>query len=180
MLRCQPDLVPAKYVSSPASVGIGISDSGWDRPSEVSALVSLVVCSLTPLRICTMDHAQRSHRGGVRRDSFNARVKEVTRTFGLISVVTSGMVESYNGPVGAVVWGEDMMHHATLMAHGGGVGWRSVQTPPPQMLTSPSTWSPSENGRDSTSDVDVVVDLAWARMSWVDPLFTLSDRKLCP
>ncbi|RRT36775.1 hypothetical protein B296_00046529 [Ensete ventricosum] len=88
------------------------------------------------------------------KGDFILTIEEVTRTFGLISVVTSGMVESYNGPVGAVVWGEDMMHHATLMAHGGGVGWRSVQTPPPQMLTSPSTWSPSENGRDSTSDVD--------------------------
>ncbi|RRT44262.1 hypothetical protein B296_00044343 [Ensete ventricosum] len=60
--------------------------------------------------------------------------EEVARTFGLTSVVTSGMTESYSGLVGVVVWGEDMVHHATLMARGGGVGWRSVWTPPPRML----------------------------------------------
>ncbi|RRT70145.1 hypothetical protein B296_00023226 [Ensete ventricosum] len=38
--------------------------------------------------------------------------------------------------------GEDMMRHATLMAHGRGVRWRSVWTPPPRMMTSSSTWLP--------------------------------------
>ncbi|RWW79299.1 hypothetical protein BHE74_00012432 [Ensete ventricosum] len=35
------------------------------------------------------------------------------------------MVESYDGFVGAMVWGEDMVHHVALMMRGGGVGWRS-------------------------------------------------------
>ncbi|RRT55756.1 hypothetical protein B296_00033417 [Ensete ventricosum] len=35
--------------------------------------------------------------------------EEVARTFGLTSAVTSSMVESYGGLVGAVVWGEDMV-----------------------------------------------------------------------
>ncbi|RZR77415.1 hypothetical protein BHM03_00002481 [Ensete ventricosum] len=51
------------------------------------------------------------------------------------------------------------------------------RTPPPRILTSPSTWSPSWNGHDSTSDADVAVDLARARVSWVGPLFTLSPTK---
>ncbi|RZR98854.1 hypothetical protein BHM03_00028300 [Ensete ventricosum] len=59
----------------------------------------------------------------------------VARTFGLTPAVTSGMAELYDGPVGAVVWGEDMVRHAALMARGGGVGWRSIRTPPPRMLT---------------------------------------------
>ncbi|RZS17396.1 hypothetical protein BHM03_00049533, partial [Ensete ventricosum] len=54
--------------------------------------------------------------------------------FNLTPVVTSCMVESYDGPVGAVIWGEDMMHHAALMARGRGVRWRSVWTPPPRMM----------------------------------------------
>ncbi|RRT54493.1 hypothetical protein B296_00047162 [Ensete ventricosum] len=45
---------------------------------------------------------------------------EVAHTFGLTSVVTSGMAKSYDGPI--VVWGEDMMRHATFMTCGGGVG----------------------------------------------------------
>ncbi|RWW87051.1 hypothetical protein BHE74_00004139 [Ensete ventricosum] len=32
------------------------------------------------------------------------------------------MVELYGGPIGAVVWGEDMVRHAAFMARGGGVG----------------------------------------------------------
>ncbi|RRT65839.1 hypothetical protein B296_00028228, partial [Ensete ventricosum] len=60
--------------------------------------------------------------------------EEVARTFSLTPTVTSGMGESYDEPIGAVVWGEDMVHHAVLMARGGGVRWRSVQTPPPQMV----------------------------------------------
>ncbi|RWW24705.1 hypothetical protein GW17_00010997 [Ensete ventricosum] len=70
------------------------------------------------------------------------------------------MAESYDG---IVVWGKDMVRHAALMARGGGVEWSSVRIPPTRMLMSSSTWSPSGNGRDSTSYVDVVVDLAWAR-----------------
>ncbi|RRT77788.1 hypothetical protein B296_00024675 [Ensete ventricosum] len=70
------------------------------------------------------------------------------------------MAESYDG---TVVWGKDMVRHAALMARGGGVEWSSVRIPPTRMLMSSSTWSPSGNGRDSTSYVDVVVDLAWAR-----------------
>ncbi|RWW42556.1 hypothetical protein BHE74_00051893 [Ensete ventricosum] len=68
--------------------------------------------------------------------------EKVARTFGLTPAVTSAMAESYDGPVGVVVWGEDMVRHAALMARGGGVGWRSVRTPPPRMLTSLSTWPP--------------------------------------
>ncbi|RWW69169.1 hypothetical protein BHE74_00023252 [Ensete ventricosum] len=37
---CRPDLVPAEYANSPTSVGIKISDFGWDHPSEDSALAS--------------------------------------------------------------------------------------------------------------------------------------------
>ncbi|RWW08966.1 hypothetical protein GW17_00027570 [Ensete ventricosum] len=50
------------------------------------------------------------------------------------------MTEPYGGPVGAMEWGEDMVPHAALMTRGGGVGWRSVQSPPSQTLTWPSTW----------------------------------------
>ncbi|RWW09993.1 hypothetical protein GW17_00026485 [Ensete ventricosum] len=74
----------------------------------------------------------------------------------------------------SVVWGEDMVHYAVLMARRGGVEWHNVWTPPPWMLTSSSTWLPSMNGCDSTSDADVAVDLARARRSWDGPLFTLS------
>ncbi|RWW62007.1 hypothetical protein BHE74_00030890 [Ensete ventricosum] len=49
--------------------------------------------------------------------------EEVVRTLGLTSVVTSGMVESYGGAVGVVVWGKDMVRHATLIVHEGGVEW---------------------------------------------------------
>ncbi|RZS04348.1 hypothetical protein BHM03_00034689 [Ensete ventricosum] len=56
------------------------------------------------------------------------------------------MAESYGEPVGAMVWGENMMSHATLMARGEGVWWRSVRTPPPRMLT----WS---SGRGKRSRV---------------------------
>ncbi|RWW63266.1 hypothetical protein BHE74_00029566 [Ensete ventricosum] len=46
--------------------------------------------------------------------------------------------------------GENMMPHATLMARGEGVWWRSVRTPPPRMLTS---------RRDPSDDkVSLVVD----------------------
>ncbi|RWV92940.1 hypothetical protein GW17_00044640, partial [Ensete ventricosum] len=61
--------------------------------------------------------------------------EEVARTFGFTPAVTSLMAELYGELVGAVVWGEDMMCHATLMACGGGVGWHSVWTPRPRMLT---------------------------------------------
>ncbi|RWW63078.1 hypothetical protein BHE74_00029785 [Ensete ventricosum] len=53
----------------------------------------------------------------------------------LTSVVTSGIAESYSGTVGVVVWGEDMVRHAALMASGGRVRWCSVRTRPPRMLT---------------------------------------------
>ncbi|RZS14647.1 hypothetical protein BHM03_00046373 [Ensete ventricosum] len=48
-------------------------------------------------------------------------------------------------------------------------GWRVVQIPPPQMLT----WSSSAR-HDSTLDVDVVVNLSLAWVSWVSPLFALA------
>ncbi|RZS12147.1 hypothetical protein BHM03_00043545 [Ensete ventricosum] len=62
--------------------------------------------------------------------------EEVARTFGFTPAVTSLMAELYGELVGAVVWGEDMMCHAALMACGGGVGWHSVWTLRPRMLTS--------------------------------------------
>ncbi|RWW67253.1 hypothetical protein BHE74_00025313 [Ensete ventricosum] len=83
------------------------------------------------------------------------------------------MAESYGGPVGVVVWGEDMVHHVTLMVRGGGVRWHSVRSPPPQTLTWPSTWhGPSGVGsahylpyhslppeRGLILDVDLILDV---------------------
>ncbi|RWW87046.1 hypothetical protein BHE74_00004141 [Ensete ventricosum] len=66
---------------------------------------------------------------------------EVARTFGLTSTVTLGMAESYGEPVGAMVWGEDMVRYAAFLARGGGVGM--AQRPNP-----------------STSTADVDADLA--------------------
>ncbi|RZR78561.1 hypothetical protein BHM03_00003980 [Ensete ventricosum] len=36
------------------------------------------------------------------------------------------MAESYGGPVGVVVWGEDMVRHVTLMVRGGGPSSEAV------------------------------------------------------
>ncbi|RRT50048.1 hypothetical protein B296_00027116 [Ensete ventricosum] len=68
--------------------------------------------------------------------------EELVCTFRLTSVVTSGVAESYGEPTGVVVWDEDVVRHAVLMAYGGGVGWRSVRTLPPRMLNLSLTWSP--------------------------------------
>ncbi|RZR90817.1 hypothetical protein BHM03_00018794 [Ensete ventricosum] len=125
VLRCQFDLVPVDYVNLLTSVVIRISDSDWDRLSEVITLASRGREALALLP----------------KGDFILTGEEVARTFGLTPVVTSGMAESYDGSVGAVVWGEDMVRHVALMMRGGGVGWRSVRTPLPRMLTSPSTWS---------------------------------------
>ncbi|RRT36320.1 hypothetical protein B296_00042036 [Ensete ventricosum] len=65
--------------------------------------------------------------------------EEVVRMFDLTPAVTSGMTESYSKPVDIVVWDEDMMHHAILIARGGGVGWRIIRTSPPRMLILPPT-----------------------------------------
>ncbi|RWW60847.1 hypothetical protein BHE74_00032134 [Ensete ventricosum] len=43
--------------------------------------------------------------------------REVARMLGLISVVISGVVESYGESVGAKAWREGMARHAALMAH---------------------------------------------------------------
>ncbi|RZR87686.1 hypothetical protein BHM03_00015131 [Ensete ventricosum] len=131
--RCQPDLVPAECVSSPASVGIEISDSGWVRSSEVNALAS---ARLSARLLCSASAPKILHKVLVRGGGW-----EVACTLGLTSAVTSGIVESYGGLVVAEVWGEGMTRHAALMARGGGVGL--ARRPDP-----------------STSDADVTVDLA--------------------
>ncbi|RZS12412.1 hypothetical protein BHM03_00043849 [Ensete ventricosum] len=65
---------------------------------------------------------------------------EVAHTFGLISVITSGMAKSYDGSVGAKVWDDGIACHAALMVRGEGAGM--VPRPNP-----------------STSDTNVAVDL---------------------
>ncbi|RWW62008.1 hypothetical protein BHE74_00030892 [Ensete ventricosum] len=162
-------------------VKIGISDSGWDRPSEVSALVSARSSPhlLYPVSASWILHKGLVGVGGVRCDPSNARVsrflrekrrvvfflflrspvrerespplvlpkgdfilttgEEVIHTLSLTSVAILGMAESYDEAVGAVVWREDMKRHVVLMARRGGVEWRSMRTPLPRMLTSPST-----------------------------------------
>ncbi|RRT50497.1 hypothetical protein B296_00051217 [Ensete ventricosum] len=84
----------------------------------------------------------------------------------------SGVAKSYSEPTGVAVWGEGVVRYAVLMAHGGRVGWCSVQTPPPWMLNPLLTWRLYR--RDFLPDVDVATDLAWVWMSWVDPLITQS------
>ncbi|RZR93932.1 hypothetical protein BHM03_00022521 [Ensete ventricosum] len=48
--------------------------------------------------------------------------REVVRTLGFISVVTSGVIESYGELVDAEVWGEGMVCHVVLMARVATVG----------------------------------------------------------
>ncbi|RZS23546.1 hypothetical protein BHM03_00056500 [Ensete ventricosum] len=65
--------------------------------------------------------------------------EEVVRMFGLTPVVTSSMTELYSKPVDIIVWNEDMMRHAVLIARGWGVGWRIIRTSPARMLMLPPT-----------------------------------------
>ncbi|RWW62597.1 hypothetical protein BHE74_00030269 [Ensete ventricosum] len=135
MLRCRPDLVPAEYANSPTSIGIRIFDSSWNRLSEVSTLASVRPSA------CLLRSAPESwvlHKGLAGGGDF-ILAGEVIRTFGLIPAVIPGMAESYDEPVGAVVWGEDGAPCSINDT------WRSrvAQRPDP-----------------STSDVDVATDLA--------------------
>ncbi|RRT78450.1 hypothetical protein B296_00003890 [Ensete ventricosum] len=133
----------SQYASSSTSVGIGISDSGWDRPSEVSALASaqsstrLLRSTFTPwiLHKGLIGEREKEPPSGVTKRGFILTGEEVVCMLSLTSVVTSGIAESYSGTVGVVVWGEDMVRHAALMASEGRVRWCNVQTRPPWMLT---------------------------------------------
>ncbi|RWW21192.1 hypothetical protein GW17_00014661 [Ensete ventricosum] len=116
------------------------------------------VCDATEIQVCCFSRFVFYSRGRealalLPKGDFILTGEEVARTFGLTPVVTSGMAESYDGSVGAVVWGEDMVRHVALMMRGGGVGWRSVRTPLPRMLTSPSTWSSERTPRRSGGGV---------------------------
>ncbi|RWW60551.1 hypothetical protein BHE74_00032452 [Ensete ventricosum] len=59
--------------------------------------------------------------------------RELVCTLGLTLVVPRGTTGSYGGRVSAVVWGEGMARHTTLMAHGG-AGQCRTRMPPPRML----------------------------------------------
>ncbi|RZS12146.1 hypothetical protein BHM03_00043544, partial [Ensete ventricosum] len=162
-LRCRLNLVLAEYANSPTSVGIRISESGWNRLSVVSALASVRLSvhlfrsapeswvlhkglieggglpdvtppkpelvsfvekggELSPLSMRLVRERERETPLALPEEDFILTGEEVACTFGLAPVVTSSMVESYGEPVSAVVWGEDMVCHAALMARGGGVG----------------------------------------------------------
>ncbi|RWV83335.1 hypothetical protein GW17_00055076 [Ensete ventricosum] len=131
-------------------VRIEIPNSGWDRLSEVSALASAQL-SAHLLRLASASwilHKGLVGGGGCPTAPFLLLPKgdfiliggEVAHTFGLISVITSGMAKSYDGPVGAKVWDDGIAHHAALMVRGEGAGM--VPRPNP-----------------STSDTNVAVDL---------------------
>ncbi|RRT55775.1 hypothetical protein B296_00023357 [Ensete ventricosum] len=126
MLRCRPDLVPTEYVNSPTSIGIKISDSSWNSLSEVSTLASVrpSACLLRSVPESWVLHKGLAGGGGCPTERESERkffpfsvlsegdfilTGEVARTFGLTPAVTPGMAESYDEPVGAIVWGEDML-----------------------------------------------------------------------
>ncbi|RRT37758.1 hypothetical protein B296_00027797 [Ensete ventricosum] len=144
------DLVLAECASSPASVRIEISNSGWDRPSEVSALASARLSArlLHSASAVWILHKGLVGGGGCPTAPFLVLPKgdfiliggEVAHTFGLTSAITLGMAKSYDGPVSAEVWDEGIAHHAALMARGEGAGM--VPRPDP-----------------STSDTNVAADL---------------------